>query len=242
MLIDLIAVTFVYLGERIPVYIEGKLFSHYLKIPNGSYSCGGKRTYYTLGGKLHGDYLVNIREKIIVTGQYKMDKKHGLWKYYNDNGGLNAVEYFIDGDKKFTQEWYANGKVYHISHYKYESLKWSKKWYRNGQFKSKSYYENGVQVGPIKTFHDNGQLANIINYVKGFRHGLAQYWCVNNENYTVCYFRGDKLYGPYERYYKGKLMERMNYIIGKLHGLHEKWDCDGNLLLRKTYIKGRVFE
>ena len=114
-----------------------------------------------------------------------MEKKEGVWTYWNEFDELEMEENYLDGELDgvkaimflggsgvYLEESYKNGKrnglriEYSRSNKKIAEAEWandvlsgySKFWYENGQLRINEYFLNGKLNGLRKIFYDNGQI------------------------------------------------------------------------------------
>jgi hypothetical protein len=88
---------------------------------------------------------------------------------------------------------------------------------QTGELISRCHYKNGLLHGEYKTWYSNGQVECICN-------------CVNN-----------KLHGEYKAWYEnGVMMEHTYYKDSVKHGLCNRWDKEGNLIISRHYINGNL--
>lgn len=137
-----------------------------------------------------------------------------LWNV--DNNVLIQRQLFesanIDNRLALNEEWYPSGQLRH----KVYSSNWSYKWNENGvlNFRKRNtiieeWYDDGVQSFKKHTvFYDLCSGASIIKTVE-------KYW-----------------------YENGKIMSIQNYRNGKLHGLYQGWDREGNITYKHRYNNG----
>jgi antitoxin component YwqK of YwqJK toxin-antitoxin module len=121
--------------------ITGKLIEryNYYEDKNGSFIKDGKyQAWYS-------------NEQIEKSGNYKDNKKHGLWKYWSKEGLLSAEAEYNEGMKE---------GLYN----KYDE---------NGNLKSESIYNKDTLEGLEKIYFPNGIIKSEINFVNGCKEGIV---------------------------------------------------------------------
>lgn len=96
----------------------------------------------------------HLNGKIMAEGKYYNQKKHGLWKYYDNLEVLSSTENYNLGT--------LHGKriVY----------------FSNGNPAKTEYYTNGLQNGKVKEYFDNGNLKYKANHVDGNPDSLVVFY------------------------------------------------------------------
>ncbi len=86
--------------------------------------------------------------KLRSTQIYELEKRVDLWKFYYDNGNLEATENYIDGLREgSTKHYYKHGNLLSHELYKNGKLNGLSKFYHEcGLIHCEIYYENDVQV------------------------------------------------------------------------------------------------
>ena len=97
--------------------------------------------------------------------------KHGLWKYYYENGQLLQRSEWIDGFPDGIFEGY----------------------YENGQRRELSISETGTLLGQIH-YYENGQLERTIVYDDKNREAIIRCWDKNGEEIEPCFLLENEIY------------------------------------------------
>ncbi len=91
-------------------------------------------------------------------GQYVDQKKHGLWRFFNNRGDLVMKNYFhYDENHGVWKTFYRSGLIMEIVTYHYGEKKgeW-KQYYENGQVRISANYENDLLNGKYIMYYENG--------------------------------------------------------------------------------------
>ena len=104
-------------------------------------------------------------------------------------------------------------------------------------------YKNGIEDGPWKTYHENGQLQRNGSYINGKRDG---YWETYHENgnleFKGTYLDG-MLNGDCEFYwYEGNLAGKGSYKDDKKDGIWEEYFHDGEFWYKGEYKNGKYIK
>ncbi len=107
---------------------------------------------------------------------------------------------------------------------------------------TKGTYKNGEYDGPLTQYLRNGDLYQVINYKNGVEHGICELFHDNNVvRVRYNYIDGDIEIGSH--LYFDQNGEPLNvkglYRNGKMHGVHEYYDDEGELQYRKIYKNGK---
>lgn len=100
-----------------------------------------------VGGLKEGKWIYEMGDHREV-GEYIDDKKHGIWQYFFNNGGLNFEGEFVDGDSNGIHKYYyENGKLMEEKSYimGVKDGSW-KKYDKEGNLSLVSVYEGGIEV------------------------------------------------------------------------------------------------
>ncbi|MDB2489443.1 hypothetical protein N9X38_03395 [Gammaproteobacteria bacterium] len=187
-------------------------------------------------------------------GSYKDEKQHGIWKYYDDKKNIKLKKEFMNGevlseiafsyhdngfikfkgyrkDSKFNgyAEWFSSdGSMRMKGNLKDNYLNgWVEGYYPNGQKEFRRHYNDGeIEINLSSYFDLDGQ--SLIN-------GSIYYYYPNNQLMFDYVVKNGMRNGLYQRFYQsGQVYLRRNYIDGKIVGLDEEFDEDGNLIDKKN--------
>lgn len=183
----------------------------------------GNQLYYNQNGKL------------LTNTNFKADKKHGIFKEYNQNTFLLASDVNYKDNK-------VHGKM--------------NKYYDNGNLKSRAIYYVEIEVngtilrnifdGKREQFHENGQLDFAQNYILGKKDGTLEKFNPDGILVEKAFYQKDLLVDKYETFDpKGNKTQEINYSISTENevlksvkiGSEFKWR--NNILIFKTfYVNG----
>jgi len=147
---------------------NGKWESHYNtgEISETGYYRNGKKdavwqVYYKNG---------NIKEM----ASYKQGKRIGDWKMFDENGKLQSVQKIAENGKPYLSiTYFSNGKMAS----QYDVLKGEQQeYYENGQLKELAHYKNDIKDGIYKTYYENGNLKLEGTYKNDKRIGWFSYY------------------------------------------------------------------
>ena len=121
--------------------------------------------------------------------------------------------------------------------------------YANGNKKSTSSYQpksDGGQLhGPYKEFFSNGQIKLEVNYINGNKEGLMVIYYEDGRIRERSNYKINKLHGLKETFHKNpypfqqQLETRTRYYKGTKQGIDEKYHYDGTLLYKNCYMVGK---
>lgn len=133
--------------------------------------------------------------------------------------------------------------------------------------KTETFEIDGKREGPSKTYHENGDLAQICNYINDKLEGECLQYFKNTQNLgCVCYYSGSLLHGPhwiyfdtperkpriisnynqndkegeYQEFYEnGQCRLKCYFLKNKFDGLYEEFYQNGVIKIRITYKNGK---
>jgi antitoxin component YwqK of YwqJK toxin-antitoxin module len=93
-------------------------------------------------------------------GNYKDDKKHGLWNFYDYEGNKSQVQTYAEGiEEGLFLSWHKNGnKREEGNHKKGKKHGLWTDWYENGRKMSEENHKDGEAHGPWIEWYENGQM------------------------------------------------------------------------------------
>jgi antitoxin component YwqK of YwqJK toxin-antitoxin module len=118
------------------------------------------------GGPVTGViFSLNTKGDTIYTISYREGKKHGVSRYYHENGRIKSVRYFENGWKEGEHAgWFANGEQEFLYHYKDDMFEGNQKeWMQTGQLYSDLNFEKGQESGSQRVWYTNGKIRT--NYI-----------------------------------------------------------------------------
>lgn len=129
-------------------------------------------------------------------GSFMNNKKHGLWRFYYENGGLNTEITYKNGMAKgYAKSYYRNGKVmeegfWDVSHWKdnyiyyYNTGKPAYVW---------TYNDEGRRTGKQQYFHPNGNISIEGEWNDGKKEGTLREFNENGDALVEKLFKDGKL-------------------------------------------------
>lgn len=208
-----------------------------LYYPDGSISSEG----ILKNGKPDGYWISYYPGGIIKTEglriNYLLDS---TWTFYNNSGNLKNKINYRYGKK--------NGYSYSYStKFSTEAYVISKELYLNDNKEDKSFY-----------YHENGTLAEVVNFKKGKREGQSKKYdekgnlislidyhnnfMISREKVNRSDEKGQKQ-GSWKYFYENeKLFKESYYVDNQLDGLYKEYNEKGGIILILKYEKGKIIE
>lgn len=190
--------------------------------------------------------------------------KKGDWKFYSQNGILNATGSYVD-DKTIGEykAFYKSGKEESVAAYKDGVLDgYYVAYHKNGQIANQGWYKEGLAYGEWRTYYIDGVLENIYFYHKGNLHGVQEeYTNTGKLARKITYKSGslisDKFFDENEKEYqvinylkaekKGILIHNFTndlpnvsamYVNGLQHGNYKRQTFYGKKTVDGSYTNG----
>jgi len=111
-------------------------------------------------------------------------------------------------------------------------------YYSNGMIFSKITYCYGVQHGVAKYYYTDGKLKSIVKYKKGLREGRRTGWFQNGKVRETVIYKKNKKNGPEFKYnHDGDLIIKCSYINNIFHGYYYNYK-NNYLSIKSFYIRG----
>ncbi len=158
---------------------------------------------------------------------YKLNKKKSVLsaiKVFNPNDDIATVT-FLSSKGKVISQGTMNGKLY--------SGKWTYYHNKSDNVMTQEFYNNKGQLeGERKVFYENGQLAEITNYIANALDGVSKSYTEEGLLISDVIYKNDELHG-YCKFYgpKEQLMSEGEYVDGKKYGV---WKYYENGKLKQT--------
>jgi len=132
-------------------------------------------------------------------GEFKNDKKTGIWKRYRNNGTLQSEITYITGQP--------NG--------------YAKIYYPNGSLLEEGFWTGNVWIGAYKLYYKNGNLNYKWNFSKeGLRTGKQEYYHENGQKMIEGYWENGLESGVVKQFDKnGNLILEQTFLDGKINPL-----------------------
>ncbi len=144
---------------------------------------GRKEGYWIIWAHMRNlpDFKPNDK---VEEGNYKSNRKIGMWKKYYPNGNVKSEIEFKNGKASgdFTT-YYENGQVEEQGSWKGRAYTGSfKRWHANGELaQEKNFNENGKTDGTVRYYHSNGQLELEFGTKNGVESGKATRYYPNGD-------------------------------------------------------------
>jgi antitoxin component YwqK of YwqJK toxin-antitoxin module len=202
----------------------------------------------------------NIRSE----GNYRNDKRNGIFKEYMTDGKLFKVfKYENDSLIPDAEEvakidvradYYPNGQVKIMAQYKNNQPDGIRREFSaDGKLERGSVYFRGIRVGegitdmagfrqgPWKEFYESGQLKAEGKYKDGKRIGEWKFYHPNAKiEETGYYDNKGRLDGDWKWYYEdGELRKEMSFSEGLEDGPMAEYSEDGKVIVKGTYVEGQ---
>ena len=174
------------------------------------------------------------------------------WLTINQNININfkpsklqSLLHNNDSDIYTTQcTYHDNGKInslhiYHTVNNKKTGYEMKQCWYDNGQCANITNYVDGILHGIVLRWYDNGNLEHKLNYDKGQLYGLEVTWYYDGKIKSMKHYVNGKKHGTCtNRYENGKIHNQIQYVNGKRHGTHIIWYDTGHVYAIYKYKRG----
>ncbi len=202
-----------------------------------------KAAHYS-DGKLEGSYEEYFENgKLRLRGQYKNDKKHGLFQTWSWSTGklTSEANYVNDRQHGLFRRWDENGKlaIEMTIHEGKEKFRGFFKKYEDGVLLEHSSWNQGEREGTYKEFWSDGKQKVSGSYRSGQEHGEFTFWNENGFLERKCRFaEGDKTGVELTYFSDGRVSEKANYAAGVLDGAFEKYDQKQQLVQSLSYKGG----
>lgn len=213
-------------------------------------------------------FYLNSNKAIESVGNYSNYKKNGWWKYYNEEGWLNAelhyVDDLLDGERirfdisgnVIERMQFKQGKVVDTAFYYYacgqlkmvsatrNELKHGleREYYPNGVLFGLSYYKEGNMVDTVRRWHETGLLFQQYQLdEESKRHGAFLEWNEEGKLVVKGQFIRDQRHGIWQGFYpNGKLQyEGMYNDSGLAEGPWKYFEENGQTERLLEFKNGR---
>lgn len=174
---------------------------------------------------IDGESKIKLYHDISIKVNFLNKKIYGDYIIYNTN--INN----INGDDIITDTYtYRNG----ILNGKCEHF------YLTSGIKRASYYfKDNQRHGEYLTYHRNGKIKGISNYINGIVDGEVKVFHENGELEKISFFRDAHLHGEYKTYYDDKKVKTIGkYENGDRIGRFITFNKDGKIIEESSYIAG----
>ena len=173
-------------------------------------------------------------------GRFKNDKCKGTFRYYDEQGNLQATNEFDKSGERCLNKTYApNGRViatgYYINRKKEGEWKYFDK--NSGQLLLTEDNKGGKVNGWSRLYNpNNGKLAEETQFVNGQPEGVCHKYSDTGVLQMECQYHQGQLNGPCKTYFPNTaLKEEGQYVNGKKSGEWKTYNEDGDLLVTETF-------
>jgi antitoxin component YwqK of YwqJK toxin-antitoxin module len=137
---------------------------------------GKRQGYWVIKGYMANDKAYSP-DAIVEEGEYKDNRREGLWKRYWPNGKPKSEVFYVFGKPE------GHYKVFYESGQIEEESEWIdgrnvgefKRWHPSGALQQHFLFaQNGKRNGVQKYFYDNGKLAMEVNIQNGEEQGMCK--------------------------------------------------------------------
>lgn len=111
----------------------------------------------------------------------------------------------------------------------------------DGEYLYSYFLVRGKKHGEYKKTFKNGKNFIVANYSMSKLDGKLETWYRTGDLCASGYYENGREHGTFNVFYRdppNKLYSRFSYRHGRLHGLYEKFDPDGKLILRCDFVNG----
>lgn len=173
-------------------------------------------------------------------GQFKNDKCKGTFRYYDEQGNLQATNEFDKSGVRCLNKTYApNGRMIATGYYVNQKKEGEWKYFDkdSGQLLLSEENKEGKVHGWSRLYNpNNGNLAEEVQYVEGQPEGLCRKYSDSGVLQMECQYHNGQLEGPSKTYYPNTVLkEEGQYIAGKKSGEWKTYNEDGDLLTTESY-------
>jgi antitoxin component YwqK of YwqJK toxin-antitoxin module len=219
----------------------------------------GKWEYYTEDGKIESresykngkkdgafeEYALDEQGSFTILSKkkFKEDKPEGAWELYN-NGILYSVESYKDGEKngEFREYDSKSGVLRTLRNLKTINGKTLENGiqvnYKTNNKNDTTTYKDGIKDGLFAYYHSNGQFQSREIWINGvISDGIYETFFADGSLGTRREYKGGKMNGVYEDYYKGKKYRWGLFKNGQKDGLWVEYEDDKLSKKRSGYYE-----
>ena len=173
-------------------------------------------------------------------GQFKNDKCTGTFRYYDEQGNLQATnEFDKSGEKCLNKTYASNGRVIATGYYVNQKKEGEWKYFdkNSGQLLLSEDNKGGKVHGWSRLYNpNNGKLAEETQFVNGQPEGVCHKYSDTGVLQMECQYHQGQLNGPCKTYFPNTaLKEEGQYVNGKKSGEWKTYNEDGDLLVTETF-------
>lgn len=178
--------------------------------------------------------------RVRYEGQFENDKPVGLFKYYYENGALQATNNHVGDGTVANHVYHPNGKIKAKGIFR-GTLKDSLWQYYNDQehLVLEETYRNDTLNGAQKTYYDNGQLGEEMHFRMGEKQGPWLKFFDNAKPWVDGFYENGNLHGEFKMYFEdGKPKIKGKYEKGIRTGWWLMYNDNGSVKTQDKYVDG----
>lgn len=179
-------------------------------------------------------------ERVRYQGQFKDGEPYGLFKYYYDNGKLQATNNHIGDGTVANHVYHINGKIKAKGLYRQQKKDSLWQYFNNNELLVlEETYTLDTLHGLQKIYYDNGQLGEETMFKRGVKHGVWKKFFENGKPWVDANYVDGNVDGKFVMYRgDGKLRTRGTYILGIKTGVWLNYNENGSVYTQDVYNNG----
>lgn len=184
------------------------------------------------------DYYPN--GQVRYEGQFKNDKCIGTFRYYDEQGNLQATnEFNKSGDRALNKTFASNGRLIATGYYLNQKKDGEWKYYDkiSGQLILVEDNTGGMVNGWSRLYNPStGVLAEERQYVNGQPEGQCRKYSDTGILIMECRYHNGLLDGPTKTYFPSSVLkEQGNYTKGQKSGIWKTYNEDGDIIAEDAF-------
>lgn len=173
-------------------------------------------------------------------GRFKNDKCRGTFRYYDQNGNLQATNEFDKSGERCLNKTYApNGRVIATGYYQNQKKEGEWKYYdsNSGQLRLVEDNKAGKVHGWSRLYNpNNGVLAEETQFVEGQPEGQCKKYSDTGVLMMECQYHNGLLDGPVKTYYPSTALKELGqYTKGEKTGVWKTYNQDGDVIAEESF-------
>jgi len=158
-----------------------------------------------------------------------------LWRFYNEKGELILEIAYVEGKKNGFRTTYQGSEITRENFVNDIKQGYSFVLYPDKKVKMKVPFVNGLEEGMAKTYDEEGNITELVEYKKGYVVARER---INRLN------ANEKRQGKWKWFFEDESTVQLegNYKNGLKDGYWKEYDRDGNLLTATKYVDGEKQE
>lgn len=168
----------------------------------------------------------------IAAGQYIRQKKHGVWKFWDEQGNLRSTQAFSnDLEHGESITYYPSGRVFKKESFEegQQTGEWTE-FYERGQKRGNGTFLNGKPHGTFELFYESGASEVRGEYQNGLKEGMWISFLSTGEVEVTTFFKGGTKTsekpqnGSFLSHYENGIpKDSLTYENGVLNGPFVEW-------------------